>query len=434
MNDNFNRVMQALPTIFCRNDKKTLAREYKLNDTQKELAQTNAAEISMLYSLLKVIGISHEDFIEAMKSGMTGKRTSLRTKINQSISEKINDPFHAFYDVEKINLSVEFDSNIAKFSVSAENGTQMLLSERSDGLKWYLNTFIDARAQEQSMSHVVYLFDEPGTSLHVNAQRKLLELFSELADSSKENQVIYTTHSPYMLDTTEIGIERIRAVVKDESEISKIYKTPYDSKISPDYQEDTLTPMMMALGMNLTDTFGPANNKFNVVTEGTSDVVFLTSIAKKIGIDLSKYAFIPVVGASNCVSICLILHGWGCKFTALFDYDTGGVESGQKLTNIYDFEYGKHYLYVKECTQEDIKAKKYKSEPSSIEDLVPDLQQSLEDSNHQKIEGKPLRAKCYENAMMDGTHDCSSETIENFKKLFERIELCAKAQENERKQ
>ena len=43
-----------------------------------------------------------------------------------------------------------------------------------------------------AQSNVVYLLDEPGISLHVNAQKELLKLFDHLA--SKGNQIIYSTN------------------------------------------------------------------------------------------------------------------------------------------------------------------------------------------------------------------------------------------------
>lgn len=428
----FNSAMIALPSFFYRDDRKNLQGEYKLVDTQKELTDSNAEQKSMLYCLLKVIGISVNDFLEAMKAGITGPRGSLRNRINKEINDKINTPFHNFYEAEIINLNVEFDNNTAKFVVSAKDGTLMLFSERSDGLKWYLNMFIDACAQEQPMHHIVYLFDEPGISLHVNAQRKLRELFRVLANPERENQVVYTTHSPYMLDVAENGIERIRAVVKDESEISKVYKTAYSPDISPAFQEDTLTPIITALGMSLSDTFGPANNKFNIVTEGTSDTIFLRALAKWLDIDTSGYAFIPVVGASNCINVCLILHGWGCKNIALFDYDKAGVESGGKIfSDEYEYEQDKHYIYIKDCSSEDITEKRYKIDSATIEDLVPDLQEFLQKFNHQEIRGKALRAKLYISALEDGSYTCPQETLDNFRQLFDRINACAEAQKTE---
>ena len=146
-------------------------------------------------------------------------------------------------------------------------------------MRWYLETFIDAQANDANGCNIVYLLDEPGTSLHVNAQRELLDLFQHLA--GKGNQVVYTTHSPYMLDLEAEGVHRIRAVVKNKEGYSYVYKTAYDARIAPDSQKDTLAPIISAIGMNLNDTFGPAKDKLNIVTEGTSDYIFLNTMAKR---------------------------------------------------------------------------------------------------------------------------------------------------------
>ena len=99
-------------------------------------------------------------------------------------------------------------------------------------------------------------------------------------------------------------------MVKDREGYSRIYKTAYDSRIAPESQQDTLAPIINAIGMSLNDTFGPANGKINIVTEGMSDYIFLCTMAKVLNIDADKYAIIPSVGASNCIHICSILHGW----------------------------------------------------------------------------------------------------------------------------
>ena len=46
--------------------------------------------------------------------------------------------------------------------------------------KWYLNLFIDILANDLKDSNVIFLLDEPGVYLHVNAQRELLRLFYDL--------------------------------------------------------------------------------------------------------------------------------------------------------------------------------------------------------------------------------------------------------------
>ena len=296
-----------------------------------------------------------------------------------------------------------------------------MLSERSNGLRWYLETFIDAQANDISNRNTIYLLDEPGASLHVNAQKELLNLFGHLADQG--NQIIYTTHSPYMLDTENEGIHRIRAVVKDQEGFSYIYKTVYDPKIAPETQQDTLSPIVSALGMSIQHTFGPAKDKINIVTEGMSDYVFVCTMAKILGINTNKYVIIPSVGASNCVNICTILQGWNCKYLALFDYDEAGVESGgEYMRKNLCFEYKKQYCYLLDISDDDIEKRKYKSSRFMIEDLMirSEIERFCSENNCGNCD-KTLTAKLMANAIEAGTFILSDESKKNFKELFDRI-------------
>lgn len=406
------------PVMFYRRNDRILQSEYKGDTLKKELETTN----SFLFQFVKYIGFTKEQILQAVSGRTDGSTSNLQDKIQRAIDTKINTPFESFYTVEKVTLKARFTTNVLSFTVSTDSGSTMTLGERSDGLRWYLNLFIDVMANNLPSRQVVYLFDEPGISLHVNAQKELLKLFADLA--SKGNQIVYTTHSPYMLDTENSGIERIRATVKDESGITKIYRTAYHPDIAPDAQEDTLTPIIRALGMSISDTFGPAHEKFNVVTEGISDCVYLLCIGKKLGIDLSKYAFIPVVGASNLINVCTILHGWGCNYMALFDYDSEGVTKGGEIfKNKYELEYKKRFMYLKDASEDEIASKTYKIDEVEIETLVTDLDDCLTNKGHAKC-GKVLNAKWYADAVEDGTYTCSSETLSNFKELFDRINSC----------
>jgi predicted ATP-dependent endonuclease of OLD family len=411
----WQELCNLFPVMFYRHNDRILQSEYKGDALKKELENTN----SFLCEFVKYIGFTKEQILQAVSGRTDGSTSNLQDKIQRAIDAKINTPFESFYTVEKVTLKARFTTNILSFTVSTDSGSTMTLGERSDGLRWYLNLFIDVMANNLPSRQVVYLFDEPGISLHVNAQKELLKLFADLA--SKGNQIVYTTHSPYMLDTTNNGIERIRATVKDESGITKIYRTAYHPDIAPDAQEDTLTPIVRALGMSISDTFGPAYEKFNVVTEGISDCVYLLCIGKKLGIDLSKYAFIPVVGASNLINVCTILHGWGCNYLALFDYDSEGVTKGGEIfKNKYELEYKKHFMYLKDASEDEITSKTYKTDEVEIETLVTDLDACLTNKGHVKC-GKVLNAKWYADALEDDTHTCSSETLKNFKELFDRI-------------
>lgn len=420
--EEWSSFIMHFPTVFYRSSEKVLKSQYKLEDVQKELQSPSSYPSSLLSDLVHLIQMSTDDFISAVQAGITGDKATKRSRIKRNIESQINNEFCKFYSADHISLSADFDSNILYFSVQSDDGESMLLSERSNGLRWYLNMFIDAKANNILERNVIYLLDEPGTSLHVNAQRELLELFKDLA--GKGNQVVYTTHSPYMLDTENEGIHRIRAVEKDRLGYTYIYKTAYDARINTDSQEDTLTPIISAIGMNLKDTFGPSKDRLNIVTEGVSDFIYLHTFAKLLEFDLSQYSFIPSNGATNCLDICSILHGWGCPYLALFDYDKEGVEKGAEVfRKDFLYELGKQYLFVIDVTQDDIVNKTYLSLPVMIENLVTEEELSrFKTSNNvsDKI-GKTLLAKLFCNGVQDGSYHLGVDCINNFKELFEKI-------------
>lgn len=418
----WNILLNMLPSVFYRKSDKTLKSQYKYDEIKKELSNPSLYPNSLLSDFLQLIDISKEDFLIAAQAGaISGQKNTIRHRIKRNINTYINIPFSSFYDVEKISLSIDFDANIVYFSVQSSDSESLLLHERSGGLKWYLNTFIDAKAHEIANSNVLYLLDEPGIFLHINAQKELLHFFNQLADLG--NQVIYTTHSPYMLNTTSEGVHKIRAVVKDQNGNTSIYKTAYDSRISPINQKDTLTPIINALGMNLYDTIGPSKDKLNIVSEGMSDYIFLNTMAEVLNIDKEKYVIIPSFGASNCVNICSILHGWGCKYIALFDYDKAGVESGGEIMrNKMNLNLNEHFCYVKDITIEEIINKTYKVDTFVIEDLVSqsEIDRFYKEFNYANFD-KTLTAKIMSNEILSGKFIISEECKNNFRKLFDRI-------------
>lgn len=420
--DSLYHILALLPQFYFRDSSKNLKTTYKLEEVQKELADGAKGQSSLLYDFVKLIDVPAEDFILAVQSGTDSRQTSIRSRIKRQIDKIINNDFCNFYTTEEVFLSVDFNASAVTFAAQTGEGETMQLGERSNGLRWYLETFIDAKANNLPKRNVVYLFDEPGCFLHVNAQKELINLFYHLADQG--NQVVYTTHSPYMLDTVSDGIQRIRAVVKDNQGYTRIYKTAYDNRISPDSVYDTMAPIISALGMNMNDTFGPAKDKINIVTEGTSDYIYMCMMAKLLGVDAEKYAIIPSQGASNCVNICAILHGWGCRYIAVFDYDKAGVETGAKVMHdqlIYDLN--RDYCFMNEVTQGEIDSKTYKTSRFMVEDVITreEIQRFCEAMNISPALNKALIAKKMSNAVDSGEFKLSDTAMSNFQTLFDRI-------------
>lgn len=418
----WQQLICCFPMFFYRKADKHLKAVYKYEDVEKELKSPSSYPDSMLSDFVRLLGVTHDDFLLAARSGVASTQNTVRNRIRRNVESKINEPFSHFYHTEPVFLEIEFNNGSVIFQIRTGDGESLSISERSNGLRWYMETFIDSQSNGVAQSNVIYLLDEPGTSLHVNAQKELLNLFSHLAD--KGNQVVYTTHSPYMLDTGNDGLHRIRAVTKDDQGYTHIYKTAYDSNISPDRVQDTLAPVVNALGMNLNDTFGPAKDKINIVTEGTSDYIYMCMMAKVLGIDPDKYAILPSQGASNCVNICAILHGWGCKYIAIFDYDKAGVETGAEvMRKQWIYELNKQYCFMNDVAQEDIDSKTYKTTKYMVEDVITraEIDRFCAEMGILPTLNKALIAKKMSNAIDMGEFTLSETAIENFRALFERI-------------
>lgn len=413
--------IKSFPTIFYRKSNKVLNSSYKYEDVQKEL-KTSRNPNSLLYEFVEILGYNIDDFIYAAQSGTESKRITYQNRIKNLIESDFNKRFQRFYTTEKISLNIEFTSGNILFTIKSEDGDTFSLNERSNGLKWYINLFIDMIANEIDEKNVIFLLDEPGVNLHVNAQRELLKLFDELAE--RGNQLVYTTHSPYMLNTEKL--QKIRAVAKT-NDLTYIYKTAYDSRIFPESQSDTLAPIINALGMNLNDTFGPSKDKLNVVCEGVSDYLFLITFAKNLNVDMNKCNFIPTLGVTNCINICMILHGWGCKYIALFDYDKEGVESGGEIMKKnFDATLGSEFHYVVDIAQEDINDKTYNDK--DCKKMIEDIVGSDELNNYCQTMGygqmsKTLTAKLFNKDVESGIYSLNQNSIDNFKNLFIRMKI-----------
>ena len=70
--------------------------------------------------------------------------------------------------------------------------------ERSRGFVWFFSFLAYfSELEETNTNDLVLLLDEPGLALHATAQNDLLRYMEEKL--APEHQVIYTTHSPFMI-------------------------------------------------------------------------------------------------------------------------------------------------------------------------------------------------------------------------------------------
>lgn len=302
--------------------------ELKTKYTRKYL-EDNTQSKQMLKYLLKTIGIDFNSLMGYWKLSQDDDKYNFVEEMNSKI-EKIITEFNKFYEQEEVKLRVNFDMDSLNFVVKTNN-KYLNLSERSNGLKWYLNMYIQllAKTQKYDIENYVVLLDEPGVYLHVNAQKEILNLFEDF--TSKDNQIIYTTQLPSMIYQNDLY--RTRTIIKDDLGNSNIGNRYYSLPHKMSSKKETITPILTAIGMNMGYSFTAMDSKkVNIITEGISDYNYLKAFLMQNHYK-KEYNIIPSSGVDNIHNIISILIGWGYKYKILIDQDKEGRKEYKVLTN-----------------------------------------------------------------------------------------------------
>ena len=395
--------------IFYLYEEKFLEDKYTYND---EFVQTFNSK-NLIYLFFNIIGINIDDLRKIFNNQLSGEAQDLKNRINKSIEENIEQEFNNFYKQEEIQMSISFDGKCFSPFIDSSNNI-MNISERSRGLRWYLSMFIDMKANNLSDKKVIYLIDEPAVYLHPNAQKQVLEFLKSLTEN--QNQLIYATHSPYMIDPNEF--QKARALQKEDG-ITKIYNKIYNSELGKESKSETLTPILSAIGLDLRYNLGPSNQMLNIVTEGITDYMYISAMANYL--DIKGIYILPSVGAPNVDQLACILIGWGLDFKILLDYDKAGNDAAKKLKKL-NLEINKDYYFLTgkdEFNRED--------DNIVIENLI--YEQDLDNMGIDKDVDKTIKAKVFKSKVENKEVDLSEQTVRNFEQLFEILGVYEKKKE-----
>ena len=238
------------------------------------------------------------------------------------------------YDFQK-RTGVGDDGSYINFYVQTKKGQRLPPKKRSKGLIWFLSLWLELKALDTTNSDLVLLLDEPDQHLHVKAQEDILKLINKLASKGESDgdQIIYATHSPYLIETEHLN--RIKLVINDEKK-GTIVEDVVTSKINTKYKRDALQPISNAIGLSVSD-FSILSKK-NVLLEGVSDFYYFVSMKKLLSRD-GDYKFVPGIGVrqiNNLTSLCI---GYGLEWLVIIDDDSTqeGKDSKKKFDEIKDY-------------------------------------------------------------------------------------------------
>lgn len=196
--------------------------------------------------------------------------------------------------------------------------------QHSAGFQFFFSFLAAFSEYEHRDPPVVILLDEPAVGLHARAQADFLRFIEERL--TKRCQVIYTTHSPFMVQPGKL--ERVRLVEDRGRETGAIVTKDVLTR-----DPDTLFPLQSALGYDLVQHLFVAEN--NLVVEGTSDYAYLKVIsdylAGKGRTSLNdKWSIVPVGGA-DAIPTFVALLGHHLKITVLVDSRKEGHQRLERM-------------------------------------------------------------------------------------------------------
>jgi predicted ATP-dependent endonuclease of OLD family len=413
INTTLTSYYSLLPRIFYREQDSQLEYSYDYEKIKEILKHKN----DIFYRLLLAAGINEEEILRAFEEKVEGDKQNIRDELEEKIIRNIGTRFNDFYTQETVNIKPRFEGNIIKFRVNTNNGKTMLISERSNGLRWYLSLFIDILANDFGDSPVIFLFDEPGVHLHVNAQKELLNLFDHL--SQKGHKVIYTTHSPSMIDGK--NILNIRVVEKNKTGNTVIFNNCYDQRLSSESKMETLSPLVKAIGSDLKFNLGPQVSKVNIITEGITDFMYLKAMLHHLHVKESPN-IIPSAGVENINRIVSILMGWGCDYKILLDYDNAGRKEYNVLVEKLDQSLKEHIIFVNGEIEPSVE--NMKAAPITIENLISEFDfNKLNSKLNIKNDNKVLVAKEFYDKVVSRQIKPEQQTIEAFEKILKQMNV-----------
>lgn len=196
------------------------------------------------------------------------ERKELRSVKLNSASLDISKKFSKWFGQRRHKIRYQADGPYFRIWVSDDRrpDVDIELESRSKGFQWFFSFYLVFLVEsDEGHKDAILLLDEPGLHLHPTAQQELMAFFETL---SEDNPLIYTTHSPFLIDGERI--HRIRPVTEDETGHSRISVDSWPE------DRETIFPLQAAAGYAMVR--GLFQHKKNVLVEGMSDYLYLHAL------------------------------------------------------------------------------------------------------------------------------------------------------------
>lgn len=271
--------------------------------------------------LCKVAGLNPTKLQELQKSD-TEQRNQLANRASSVVSAELQKR----WTDRKVKVRFNLDGDDLQTFVSDTAHTfdvDVNLNERSRGFQWFFSfyTAFAADTENGDKDTAILLLDEPGLYLHAKSQGDLL---THLEDDF-ENQILYTTHSPFMVPTKHL--DWVRTVNIAEADGTTVTNNPSGDR-------KTLFPLQAALGYDLAQSLFLGGS--NLIVEGVTDFWILSAVSEYLtsqgrqGLDESL-TITPAGGAQKIPYMAALLASENLNVLVLLDHEKDAISTREDL-------------------------------------------------------------------------------------------------------
>ena len=380
------------------------------------------------------------------------KCIKLLNTASSRLTKKLNpawkgDPIHVDLRYNPGNIMSVVISDVHSDGTVTNTG---LLNRRAEGFKWTFSFIVNfaAETQRAELKEAILLLDEPARNLHPTQQRGISDLLKNLAGS---NQVLYATHSPFMIFDYTPG--NLLVVELD--------KRKHLSRIFYDYwnaDDKTLTPILYGLSRGLVESIIDReigrNSRPVIIVETMSDSMYLNSFDKflqdpnismnplNIVAAFNKNAVLPLAifyrnhgyntfvlldntEESKQISSQLASNEFSPIQTIFFEKDGKTIESIEDYVILEDYLYAVNQTYeiklrnegYSNLTPEDVISKKKKG----ILENLSVIWEEHRDDDWRDFDNEEITRYICEKIAMGETEFLSDKTKDQFRSLYRLI-------------
>ena len=336
------------------------------------------SQLDLAFDLMVTVGGIHptafDDLKEALQKDQGGWVNGIVAAMNAQLAESL-DLAKRWSQDRQFSLATTVRDHDIAFTIRDRTGSEYSFAERSDGLKYFLSYLVQFLAHTGTRTNSeILLMDEPDAFLSNQGQQDLLRLLqgfaSPIESDAPSGQVVYVTHSPFLIDKNRA--DRIRVLDKGtDAEGTRVVR---------DAGRNHFEPIRTALGGFVGEMAFIGN--CNLMLEGVADQIYLSGMSTRLRrngfanteyLDLNRITLVPCGSAGHVQYMTHLARGRDADKPAvivLLDGDKAGNDAVKALKRSKKLIRPEYVKQIKAGGIPRLTSDRPDG-PLSIEDLIP---------------------------------------------------------------